>query len=498
VVIAGKGNNGGDGFVVARLLRRRGVRCDVILLAHADDVRGDAAENLRRFIRGRGRVIEAPGPAAVAAVREALARSRVVIDAIFGTGLAAPITGAMAEVVALINASGLPVFAIDMPSGIDSDTGQASGIAIEAEATATFGFPKIGQLLYPGAGHVGRLTVVDIGIPPAAVAVVAPRTRLLTAEETAGRIPARGADAHKGDTGHLLVVAGGRGKCGAAVLVADAAMRGGAGLVTIAVPESERPTVAARVREAMTAGLAADSAGTVDAAITAADIATLLVGKTAVAVGPGLGTGAGARGVVALLVRDCTVPLVLDADALNCIAERPASLQARAGPTVLTPHPGEMARLLAISVAEVQRDRLLAARRLAKDTGAHIVLKGARTVIASPDGDVAINPTGNPGMASGGMGDALTGVIGAFVAQGFAAADAAALGAYVHGQAGDLAVLARGGEIGIVASDVIAQLPRSIALTQTNMPRVSRIPSPTGAGGRVKATPAGRPRRARR
>jgi len=466
VVIAGKGNNGGDGLVVARHLRSRRVRCDVVLLARAGDVGGDAARNLRAFQRKGGRVIEAPGADGVAAVRAALERNRIVIDAILGTGINAPVGGPIAEVIALINASGLPVFAIDIPSGLDADTGQPLGMAVQAEVTATFGFPKVGQLLFPGASHVGTLVVVDIGIAAEAVRTVSPATRLLRADDVGLLLPPRPRDAHKGDAGHVLIVAGGRGKCGAAMLAARGAARSGAGLTTLALPASEQGRMASGLLEVMTASLPGGPEG-LFAAPKLPELDALLVGKASVVAGPGIGVSEGTRALVRSLIRRSSVPLVLDADALNCIADDPGVLRARRAPTVLTPHPGEMSRLSGRSVADIQADRLRAARELARQTGACVVLKGARTVIAAPDDRACINATGNPGMASGGMGDVLTGVIGALCAQGLPASDAAALGVFVHGAAADIAARALGGEIGIIASDVIDGLPRAIAETQS-------------------------------
>ena len=467
VVVAGKGNNGGDGFVVARRLLKRGVPCGVVLLARAEDVRGDAARNLKAFVRAGGRLIEAPGDAGVPAVRKALEHSRVVIDAIFGTGLNAPIEGPTAAVISLINACGLPVFAIDIPSGVDADRGEPLGVAVQAEATATFGFPKIGQLLFPGASHVGTLAIIDIGIAQEAIATVGPQTRLLTAPGVGAALPLRQRDAHKGDAGHVLIVAGGRGKSGAAVLTAEGAARAGAGLTTLALPETERAWVATQLREVMTTSLAGGSDG-LFAAPAPSELDAVLAGKSAVVLGPGIGVSDATKALVRSLVASCPLPLVIDADGLNCLAGDAAQLRQRPGPTVLTPHPGEMSRLVGMAVPAVQADRLGVARRLASDTGACIVLKGARTVIAGSDGRAAINPTGNPGMASGGMGDVLGGVIGGLCAQGLTAEDAAALGVYLHGMAADLAAAERGGEIGIIASDVIGGLPRAIAAVQAS------------------------------
>ena len=469
VVVAGKGNNGGDGFVVARHLRKRGVRCDVILLARAEDVRGDAERNLRAFVRSRGRLIEAPGVAGVAAVQSALERSRVVIDAIFGTGLNAPVQGPTGEIISLINACGLPVFAIDIPSGLDADRGEPLGVAMQAEATATFGFAKVGQLLFPGANHVGTLAVVDIGIAPEAIAAVDPRAEIFTPAEATLRLPRRRPDAHKGDAGHVLIVGGGRGRCGAAVLAAEAATRTGAGLTTLALPDSERSWVATQLREVMTASLSSESDGAAVGLFAApqdGDLDGVLSGKTSVTVGPGIGVSDGTRALMRVLLSRCQVPLVIDADGLNCLAGSRRLLTERAATTILTPHPGEMSRLVDKPVAVVQADRVGVARALATETRTTVVLKGARTVVATPDGRVSINLTGNAGMASGGMGDVLAGVIGTLCAQGVAARDAATLGVYLHGMAADLAAAERGGEIGIIASDVIGLLPRAIGETQ--------------------------------
>jgi hydroxyethylthiazole kinase-like uncharacterized protein yjeF len=504
VVIAGKGNNGGDGFVIARWLRARGVRCDVVLLARADDVRGDAAINLRAFVRARGRVIEAPGVSGPAAVRSTFEQSRVVIDAIFGTGLNAPVEGHTAEVIDLINASGLPVCAIDIPSGLDADRGVPLGVAVQAEVTATFGFPKTGLVLFPGAEYVGTLAVVDIGIAPAAVEAVAPGCRFWTGSDVGAAFPPRARDAHKGDAGHVSIIAGGHGKCGAAVLAAEAACRAGAGLTTLVLPDSEGPRVAPQLREIMTGALPATTGG-MFAPPTREQLEMTLAGKDAVVVGPGIGVSDGTRMLVRQVISGTRVPVVIDADALNCLGDEVGVLRRRQGPTVLTPHPGEMSRLTGMNTAAVQEDRVGVARRLADATGAHVVLKGARTVIAAPGGDVAINLTGNPGMASGGMGDVLAGVIGALCAQGLDAMEAATVGAHLHGLAADMATGALGGEIGLIASDVIEMLPRAIGAVQASAreeqdseqaaaPRPARRPP----AGRVRARRSARARRPKR
>jgi NAD(P)H-hydrate epimerase len=478
VIVCGKGNNGGDGFVIARHLRRARLAVEVWLLARDADVRGDAALMLAAWRKARGPVHEVTTAAAMEALRRRLVGSAVVVDAIFGTGLGAPVSGLHAEAVAAINASAAPVLAVDIASGLSADTGVPLGPAVSATLTATFGFPKVGQLLYPGVEHTGLLAVVDIGIPPAAVAAVAPRTSLLEAQEVGALLPPRPRDGHKGRFGHVLVVAGSRGKTGAALLAAEGTGRAGAGLTTVAVPAGIVPALEARVLEAMTAAL--PDAGDGSAALgDGRALDTLLAGRTAVVCGPGLGTHEATRALVTHVVRHVRAPLVLDADGLNAVAGT-TGLRERVGPTVVTPHPGEMARLVGTDVASVQADRLGVARTFAKRENVVVVLKGARTVIASPDGGAAICPTGNPGMGSGGTGDVLAGILGGLVAQGLAPYDAAALGVFAHGAAGD-AVAIRQGETGLLARDLLAELP----LTLERLQAAARPEAPRARGYRA-------------
>jgi len=334
---------------------------------------------------------------------------------------------------------------------------------VRATVTATFGYPKVGQLMYPGVEHTGLLAVVDIGIPREALAAVAPGTVLLESEEVGAHLPPRRRDGHKGDFGHVLVIAGSRGKTGAALLAAQAAARSGAGLTTLAVPATLQAILEAQVREAMTAALA-DTGDGAAALADGAAASALIADRGAVVCGPGLGQGSATRELIRHVVRQCTAPLVLDADGLNAVAGT-SVLRDRPGPTVVTPHPGEMARLSGGDTARVQADRLGAARAFARAERVVVVLKGARTVIASPAGATAICPTGNPGMASGGTGDVLAGVIGALLAQGLAAYDAATLGVFSHGAAGD-AVAARQGEVGLLASDLLTELPATLERLQ--------------------------------
>lgn len=459
LVFAGKGNNGGDGLVVARLLKKKGISCEVFLAGRKDQVKGDALRNLSAFLRLRGRVTEIIDASALALVQEKIARCGLIVDALLGTGLNAPVQGLMAALIDLITASGVPVVAVDIPSGLDADRGQPLGTAVQAELTVTFGYPKLGHIVHPGATHVGRLIVVDIGIVPEAIAAVRPQTTLLTAEAVGALVHVRQPEAHKGDFGHLLVLAGARGKSGAALLCSSAALRVGTGLVTLAGPGSLNTVFSSVLIEAMTIPLPERSDGSLS--LDEEALAGALRGKSAVAFGPGIGVSIDTIALTRWLLTHSERPMVIDADGLNCLATDTSILRDAQVPVVLTPHPGEMARLLKTSNAEVQTQRLEVARVFAGQYRCYLVLKGAQTVIAAPDGRAWINATGNPGMASGGMGDVLTGILGGLLAQGYPPEEACALGVFLHGYAGDLAVQEKG-EAGILARDLIERLPNGL------------------------------------
>jgi len=410
LVFAGKGNNGGDGLVVARLLKKKSIACEVFLVGKKDHVKGDALRNLTAFLRLRGRVTEVTDPSALDLVQKKIARCGLIVDALLGTGLNAPVQGIMASLIDLISASGVPVVAVDIPSGLDADHGQPLGTAVQADLTVTFAYPKLGHIVHPGAALIGQLAVVDIGIVPEALAVVRPQLTLLTAEEVGALIRVRQPEAHKGDFGHLLIVAGARGKSGAAVLCSSAALRVGTGLVTLAGPSSLNAVFSSVLIEAMTVPVPErpDGSLSLDEEI----LTTALQGKSAVAFGPGVGVSSETIALTRWLLTRSERPMVIDADGLNCLATDPNILREAQIPVILTPHPGEMARLMKSSNAEVQAQRLEMARAFARQYRCYLVLKGAQTVIAAPDGRAWINPTGNPGMASGGMGDALTGILG--------------------------------------------------------------------------------------
>jgi NAD(P)H-hydrate epimerase len=454
-IVCGKGGNGGDGFVVARWLKRRGVRCDVLLAADPAEVRGDAAGKLRELEKAGGRAVAITNAAALAPV---LARADLIVDALLGTGARAAPDGRVAETICAINASGRPVLALDVPSGVPADGSAPAHAVVRADATVTFAGLKRGLVVSPGRELAGPVSIVDIGVSPAEMARGS-TTFLIERADVARHFSRRDRSAHKGTYGHLLVVAGAVGTTGAAALAADGALRSGAGLVTVATPASQQPIVAGLVVEAMTAPLGEGASGFLGARAWPT-LTELVSARDAVAVGPGIGLDAQVQDVVRRLVIEAPVPMVVDADALTALVGHLQVLRNAVAPRCLTPHPGELARLLGIGVPEVQRDRIELARTFAATHRVYVVLKGATSVVATPDGTVLLNPTGNPGMASGGTGDVLTGVVGAFLARGLAPGDALASAAYLHGLAGDIAA-ARVGEESLIARDVIAALPEA-------------------------------------
>jgi NAD(P)H-hydrate epimerase len=459
-IICGKGNNGGDGFVIARELAAKDIKVTVYLLATSDAVKGDAAANLKRLEDLKIPVIEVPDEDSFVAYQSEIAQSGLLVDAILGTGLTSDVRGFFKVVIEFINRTGLPIFAVDIPSGLNSDTGQPCGTTTRAQGTATFGLAKIGHYSYPGPDYTGTLEIIDIGIPDEVVKAVAPKQHLLSSERLSTYFQPRASDAHKGKTGHLLVVAGSTGKTGAAAMTALSAMRAGAGLVTLGLAESLNPIVAPLILEVMTAPLPRCQGGIL--ADTACDeILALADGKSCLAIGPGIGQAPQTRSLVENVINQIDIPMVIDADGLNNIVGQTGLLKKLKAPAVLTPHPGEMARLIESTPAAIQQNRLSYARDFAVDFGVHLVLKGAATVIAHPDGTAFINPTGNPGMASGGMGDVLTGVLAGLITQGFSPKEAAHAAVYLHGAAADTLANTMG-PIGYLAGDVMNAIPAEI------------------------------------
>ena len=460
LIVAGKGNNGGDGFVVARLLKKKRIPCEVALLARRDELTPDAAHNLRAWVKLKGKISEIDANK-LDLLSQKIAKHGLLVDAILGTGTKNLVAGLFADAITLMNVSGLPIVAVDIPSGMDTDKGHQLGVAIQAEMTVALGYPKLGEVIHPGLTYVGELVVADIGIDSRAVVEVAPPTELLDLETIRWLVPRRQQDSHKGTYGHLLVVAGARGKTGAAILSCRAAMRSGAGLVTLASPRALNTIFASSLVEVMTEPLGDDSSEQLEM-LTDADWRRLVERKNALLFGPGIGVSEATQSATRWLLRNLDVPWVIDADGLNNLALELDRLRHAKTPPILTPHPGEMARLIGKDSAAVNADRIEAARSFALAHRCHLVLKGARTVIATADGKVFINPTGNPGMASGGMGDVLAGILAALLGQGLSAEDAMKLGVYLHGYIGDRVAESKG-PIGLIASDIIEGLPRSLA-----------------------------------
>jgi NAD(P)H-hydrate epimerase len=448
-VVCGPGNNGGDGYVAARVLRDAGVDASVYLAVGRASVRGDAAAHLAVYERAGGVVRMIDTPQALGELGDDIAGAVLVVDALFGVGLSRPLEDHFADIVSLIN-HGQHRLAVDIPSGLDADTGRVLGTTVQADTTVTMGALKIALVSAPGFAHCGAVDVADIGIPSGVLATQAVRAGLVEESDVISWLPHAGLMDHKGTRGHALIIGGMPGMRGAGRLCSMAALRAGAGLVTLA-----------------TAGdVVADESVMTKALAT--NLGELLAHKAAIVIGPGLGQSEPAAGWLGEVLAS-GVPAVLDADALNLIAGIVETVQRAAGPVVLTPHPGEAARLLGTTAAEVEADRLAAARTLASRAHAVVVLKGARTIVCDgtiDDDYCSINPTGGPELATGGSGDVLSGVIGALLAQGVSAADAARAGVYVHGLAGDR-LATQFGRRGVVSSD----LPVAIAGVLRDLPR---------------------------
>jgi NAD(P)H-hydrate epimerase len=454
-LLCGRGNNGGDGFVIARTLAQRGVDVAVYVIGRVADVRGDARVNLEILGRLGLTVVEVSDSQAWELHFSEVSDCTLIVDAIFGIGLSAPVSGFIESVITDVNASGIPVVAIDLPSGLSADSAEPIGPSIEAGLTVTLAAPKLPLVLPPGETRAGDIVIADIGIPVDVLEHVdGPRVHLLTRGSMRELLTPRAPDSHKGDYGRVLILAGSLGKTGAAHLAAVGALRSGAGLVTIATPASCLPIVAAMGAEYMTEPLEELNDGIDPSGVDR----VIELARDVVALGPGLGMARSTREFIRQLVDRATMPLVVDADGLNAFADDPDRLTGREGrDIIITPHPGEMARLVGMSTDEVQASRLEIARNFAVAHHLFVVLKGHRTLIATPDEKVFINPTGNPGMATGGTGDVLTGMIAAWLGQLLDAEAACKLAVYLHGLAGDLAE-ADEGEVAMTSADVAGHL----------------------------------------
>ena len=472
IVLCGGGNNGGDGFVIARVLHNQGREVEVYVTVRPATLKGDAKINYdaaRKF----GVTIH-PVKNYLTRYSSRSKSNCLIVDALLGTGLSREVRPPITDVIGNVNKMRAPVVSVDIPSGISSDTGRIMGCAVKAQCTVTFGLLKRGHLLYPGAEYTGKLFIEEIGFPLSLLESEKIRINVLQKEDIVSLLPERRKYSHKGTYGHVLIVAGSKGKTGAALMAAKACLRSGAGLVTIGIPDTIVNSFQSRVTEEMILPLPDNGNGTLSH--TAADEISTFIKKRAnvLAIGPGLSVDREISGLVSLLIKESRVPMVIDADGLNAIADKPDVLKKRRAPTILTPHPGEMARLL-WSVEgrrkkaevmdgrsmreEIERDRINIALAFARKMKSFLVLKGVPTITATPEGKTFINSTGNPGMATAGTGDVLTGMISAFLAQGLTPQDASIMGAYLHGYIGDI-VAEKMSQQSLIASDIINAIPK--------------------------------------
>jgi hydroxyethylthiazole kinase-like uncharacterized protein yjeF len=477
IVISGSGNNGGDGLVVARDLHNEGWDVRVFIASSREDLKDDALSQYKAADRLKVPIQSMDEFLADAHHSSFFSRHSLIVDALFGTGLSKPVKGRLSKAVDVINGSGLPVISVDIPSGISSDSGQIMGNAVRADYTVTFGLAKMGHILHPGAEMTGRLFVEDIGFPQELLCSERFNIELLEKKDVSPLIPDRKSYSHKGNYGHVLVVAGSRGKTGAALMAAKACLRTGAGLVTLGVPESLADIYQSRVTEEMTLILPDRGDGTLSEKASREILGFADKVSRILALGPGIGVSDDTEKLVRTIIRNSASPVVIDADGINSLKGDRRFLSKAKVPVILTPHPGEMARLMnsltppftkraqsgiTSVIKDIEKDRVNTALYFAEETNTFLVLKGVPTVIATPDGKAFLNPTGNPGMATGGAGDVLTGIISGFLAQNVAPLHACVLGVYMHGLSGDIAASEKG-EHSLIATDIINQIPAAFS-----------------------------------
>ncbi len=452
-IFCGGGNNGGDGFVTARHLLKRGKKVKTYITRNFNDYKGDAKTNLE--------ILKRIGAPIIKLKRDFsnFVGCDLAVDAIFGTGLSKKVKTPYREIIEFINSLPCPRVSIDLPSGIDANKGSELGICVRADLTITFVVPKLGMITYPGLNCVGKLYIADISTPSFLEDPL--RYELITFSKCRHILRPREENSHKGTYGHVAVLAGSVGKSGAAYLCSLGAARAGAGLVTAAIPQSINIIMEQKTTEIMTHPVKDTEKGTYGM-VSLEDVREFLEGKTTIAIGPGISTDEDTEKFLFKLLDSITLPIVADADAVNLIARNKEILRKVNFPIILTPHPGEMARLCNVSSRDIQKDRIGYSEKIATEYGVYLILKGARTVIATPDGKVFINPTGNPGMASGGMGDVLTGMIAGFLSCGYSPEEASLLGVFSHGLAADL-VAKDYGAFGFLASEIADKLPIAIS-----------------------------------
>ena len=453
-IVCGKGNNGGDGFVAGRCLHEKGARIETFLIGHADSVEGDAKANLERAGKVGLYIKEVDSPDDVTIDEN----SSIIIDALFGTGFSGDIKAPYDEIIGKINAHPAPVVAVDAPSGLDGATGAVAEPCVRADMTVTFGLPKFGQAVYPGKEYCGLLLVADIGFPDEAIDQEDIDRHLLMEDEAAAMLPRRAPDSHKGDFGKLFVLAGSEGYTGAAAMTAEAGLRSGTGLVVLGCPSGLNDIFEQKLTEVITRPLPQVRKRRCLALRGLGEVREMIKWADAVAVGPGIGTYHETRDLIFRLISRLDIPVAFDADALNILGKNMDYLKGHPAPLVISPHPGEMSRLTGKTIEQIQKNRIDIALEFADEFNLVCILKGAPSVIAAPSGLAWINPTGNEGMATAGSGDVLTGLIGGFLAQGLIDIDAAVLGCYVHGKAGDLAMENLGSR-GMIAGDILQMVP---------------------------------------
>ena len=460
-IVVGKGNNGGDGLVVARQLAHAGQPIQIFLVSPPESFAGDALTNLQIAQNLALPITPVLSDGELRGLKSQLASSDLIVDSIFGTGLRGGVHGFIGDVIECINRSGKPVVAIDLPSGLSADTGIAEGVCVQASHTVTVGLPKRGNLIHPGAALTGKLDVVDIGFPSSVIAAQDIQINWTRPSDAARILPPRPTHSHKGTYGRVFVAAGSVGMTGAAALTSAGALRAGAGLVTLGTPKNLNPILEVKLTEVMTLPLPETAEGSLALEAKVDIIEAIERTKSVLAIGPGLSQHPETVSLVHSVIRESDTPTVIDADGINALARSKEILSSLSPQTVLTPHPGEMARLLGGTIEALERDRIGLAQRFAQDHNVTLVLKGAPTVVAREDGEVWINSTGNAGMATGGMGDVLTGLISGLMAQKISAFDAAVLGVYLHGLAADL-VAEKIGLHGLMAGDVLNNVPEAI------------------------------------
>ena len=460
VILAGKGNNGGDGLVVGRHLVNCGTAIEIFLLGDPDALTPDARVNYDILNKMGIPIQPLILDQHLANLMTSLLQADLVVDAIYGIGFRGRLDDFETRVADLLNSSRVPVLAVDIASGVEADTGKVHGSAVQADYTVTLALPKLGLIMAPGSEYTGRWSVADISIPRSLLEDPTLKMNLLDAAAIKGWLTPRAADTHKGTYGHVLVVGGSAGMTGAVTMTSCAALRCGAGLVTAALPETQMPILDAAVMEVMGQALPETNLGCIS--IDALPALESLLGTCSVcAVGPGMSRYQEANAILRFILENSGVPVLIDADGINALASDPGVLRDRQVPVVITPHPRELARLTGLTVEEIQHNRIEVASRYAADWGITMVLKGHQTVVACPRGEVFINSRGNPGMATAGSGDVLSGIIAGLIAQGLKTQQAAAAGVYIHGRAGDRAA-AEIGQRGMIAGDMIDYLPYTL------------------------------------